>query len=152
MKNCESIRPIIHKFETVNHPASNKIIDFLRQSIPALNAVYFFGSQANGTATSESDFDIAILTGAAKPLSNIALFDLQEQLASKLNADVDLIDLATANLVLQFEITTTGKLVYSKEGFSTLQFEALILSMYQRFDLERASILAEIARTAKIYA
>lgn len=119
--------------------------------LPALEAVYVFGSRANETATKESDFDIAFLTGNREPISKVEMFNLQEMLAGQLNADVDLINLASASLVLQFEITSQGQLLFVKDGFNSALYESRILSMYQRFNVEREPILKEIIRTAKIY-
>jgi predicted nucleotidyltransferase len=53
--------PLEEEFETQLAEA----VAYLRRRIPALRAVYLFGSQATGDIRAESDVDLAVLAGAS---------------------------------------------------------------------------------------
>lgn len=127
------------------------ITSIILKAIPQVIAIYLFGSRADGTFHSKSDFDVAVLLPRAKPIDHQSLFDLQQDISLSINQDVDLICLNNATLVMQFLITSNGVLLFEKDKTEILQFETLILSMYQRFNEERRGILEEIESSGKIY-
>lgn len=129
----------------------DKIRNIIRKEIPDVIAIYLFGSRADGSFTSESDFDLGILLPHDKSITDLPLFDMQQNLSTSLNQDVDLIYLNNATLVMQYLITSNGLLLYEKDRSQVLKFESLVLSMYQRFNEERKGILEEIQSSGKIY-
>lgn len=116
------------------------LIQELLQLLPETRLVYLFGSQADGTATEQSDIDIAVLL--PQKLDPITRFDIQESLASKLDRDVDLVDLLFASTVMQFQVTTKGECLYGTAN-ERLKFEVQVMSMYQHLNEERADILRQ---------
>ncbi|MBX2894133.1 MAG: nucleotidyltransferase domain-containing protein [Cyclobacteriaceae bacterium] len=129
----------------------NKIIQLIVDHVPPVRAIYLFGSQAEGSHSLNSDVDIAFLTPYEVKLSNLELYNLKSKIEIALNKDADLIHLNQATLVLQFQITTTGIPIYGRSNTDILEYEALILSMYQRLQEERKDILNEIVTSGKVY-
>lgn len=112
----------------------------IKQQIPTVRLIYLFGSQADGSATSSSDIDIAVLL--ENKLDPVARFDLEQNLAITLNQDVDLVDLLTASTVLQNQVIMNNELLFGSENEQT-KFEMQVMSMYQHLNEERADILQE---------
>ena len=125
-----------------------EIRDHLLEIMPNLKAIYLFGSFAKSEANRDSDIDIGIIS--EDRLSPSTTFDIAQQLAAMLNRDVDLLDIEQVPLVMQFQIITTGKNIYAKYPLELLEFETLIISMYQRFNEERKYIIGEIVNSGKI--
>jgi predicted nucleotidyltransferase len=124
------------------------IISFLRKSFPQLEAVYLYGSRADGTEKPDSDYDLALLLPYKSDSSQ--LYFLAQELAAAIHCDVDLIDLNQAPLILQFQVVAHGKAVFISEPFNIYTYEMKILSMYQRFNDERKEILQEISASGQI--
>ena len=96
--------------------------------IPELLGIYIFGSYANNTMTPESDIDIAFLS--FQKISPVEKWKIQEELASVLNQDVDLIDLKDATTILRTEVVEKGKLIFSGDPYQVDHFEKITYSMY----------------------
>jgi predicted nucleotidyltransferase len=131
--------------------AYDKIKQKILEGFPDVMGIYLFGSRADGTSHANSDFDLAFLLPNNTPLNDLKIFHLQQDLAATLNQDVDLICLNTATLVMQFQITSYGLLLFEKDHREILKYETLVLSMYQRFSEERKPVLQEIETSGKIY-
>lgn len=106
--------------------------------------VVLFGSQANGSPKKESDFDAAVFLKNEKDF--FGDFDLYSDLLDNLskildiNMDkLDLTDLAKANILLRYEITSKGKLLFGDEDdyaqYRTFAFRDYI-DAKPLFDLE----------------
>lgn len=126
----------------------NEIRDRLLEIMPKLKAIYVFGSFAKGEANKDSDIDIGIISEDG--LSPSATFDIAQQLAVLLNRDIDLLDIEQVPLVMQFQVISTGKNIYTKYPLELLEFETRITSMYQRFNEERKYIIDEIVNSGKV--
>jgi len=125
------------------------IVGAIRERLPSVLAVYAFGSRVQGTAGPQSDLDLAVLVaGYAEPL---VLWDLSASLADKVACPVDLLDLRAASTVMQYQVITTGKLLWSI-GLDAGLFECYVLSEKTALDAARAPLLADIAATGEIYA
>ncbi|WP_035479566.1 type VII toxin-antitoxin system MntA family adenylyltransferase antitoxin [Aliagarivorans marinus] len=114
------------------------LVSLIRASFPQTRLIYLFGSQADGSATANSDIDLAILL--PEKLDPIARFDLQESLAIAAGLDVDLVDLLSASTVMQHQIIYKGVVLWG-EANDKLRFEMQVMSMYQHLNEERADIL-----------
>lgn len=124
------------------------VVNHLQAAFPQLLAVYAFGSQIQDTAQQDSDLDLAVLTaGYADP---VCLWELSGELAELLHIEVDLLDLRAASTVMQYQIITTGHLVWGNRLDAGL-FECFILSEKTALDAARAGLLADIAKTGKVY-
>ena len=124
------------------------IVAAIRARFANAMAVYAFGSQMQGTAGFESDLDLAVLVGGyADPL---ALWDVAGKLADVVGCPVDLLDLRSASTVMQYQVITTGKRLWSV-GLPTGLFETFVLSEKTALDEARAPLMADIQRTGKIH-
>lgn len=117
------------------------IIEFLKDQIPGLIAIYIFGSMADNSFTPESDIDIAFLT--FQKISAVEKWKIQEELASKLKQDVDLIDLKDATTILRTEVVENGKLIFSGDSYQVNHFEMITYSMYADLNESRQDILTD---------
>jgi predicted nucleotidyltransferase len=125
-----------------------KPLTLLQEQLPDLLAVYVFGSQMTGDAGAESDLDVAVLSaGAVEPL---VLWRLSGELADIVGVPVDLLDLRAASTVMQYQILTTGRRLWSKDSQAGL-FESFILSEKTALDAARAELLADIQKEGKVY-
>ncbi|MBA2353777.1 MAG: nucleotidyltransferase domain-containing protein [Acidobacteria bacterium] len=124
-------------------------VGLLRAGIPGLVAAYRFGSSAAGTGRPGSDVDLAILTDHR--LEPVARFKLQEQLASALHTDVDLVDLRAASTVMASQVVTTGILLYERDAPARHVFENFVYGRYARLNEERRGILERIAQEGTVY-
>ena len=123
------------------------IIDILKKEIPKLEALYLFGSYADGTATNTSDIDIAYLTTEA--LTSTQRWDISQKLAILLSRDIDLIELTETNTIFRYQILSKGTRIYG-EGYDVENFETLAYSFYLRFQEERKPIVDAICRDRKV--
>ena len=124
------------------------IIDILKQEIPELQALYLFGSQNDGSATTKSDVDIAYLS--QKSLNSLERWDISQKLASLLSLDVDLIEISTTNTIFRYQILSTAERIYGT-GYEVENFETLAYSFYLRFQEERQPILDEIMKNKSVF-
>ncbi|PHS36779.1 MAG: nucleotidyltransferase [Sulfurovum sp.] len=124
------------------------IIDMLKKEIPELQALYIFGSYADGTATSSSDIDIAYLT--VDVLTPTQRWDISQKLAILLSHDVDLIELKETNTVFRYQILSKGTRIFG-EGYEVESFETLAYSFYLRFQEERKPIMDEILKNRSVF-
>ena len=124
------------------------IVECLRRALDPL-AIYRFGSTAHGTASAESDHDIAVL--ARGRISPTLRFDVQEQLAAALGRDVDLVDLASASTVMAMQAIGRGAVIFEGDAAARGDFEDRIYGAYARLNEERRSILERAAAEGTIY-
>ncbi len=118
-------------------------------TVPGLVALYLFGSRARGDDHPGSDVDLAILCAA--PLEPLARFELQQQLAELLRADVDLVDLAAASTVMRVRVLADGEVLVDREPTTRARFEATALSAYTRLNEERRGIVEDALRSGRIH-
>lgn len=86
----------------------------------SIKFIVLFGSQTNGSLKKRSDFDVAVFLKNRKDFfDNFDLYsDLLDNLSKILDIDMDkldLTDLANANILLRYEITSKGKLLFGDE-------------------------------------
>lgn len=144
--------PLLQKMNAMsdNVPtASNELTHFeedivqrIRAVLPDVQGIYLFGSRAAGQARPDSDYDVAVLCNL--PVSGGDLFfRLQIDLASLTDEGVNLVDLRSLPIVLQFEVLCGRRRLYCADREFCILFEAGILSEYQRFEEERRPVITE---------
>jgi predicted nucleotidyltransferase len=119
-----------------------KIIYFLKSNLKNLEAIIIFGSFANNYANTDSDIDIAFL--CRSEVSNIKRWKLQEELASLLNRNVDLVNLQTASDVFRFQIVSNGIVIYALDKKSLEPRLDKIYAFYLQLNDDRKAILNDI--------
>ena len=125
------------------------IIEHLKASFASLQAIYLFGSYANGTEHPDSDVDIAFLCEDA--VDNLERWKVSELLASQLNRDVDLVDLTNASEVLRMQVVGKGKRIYVRDEVTVEAFEDRVYMLYIDLNENRAGILEDIAKRGSVY-
>jgi len=85
------------------------VVEVATKMIPELQLLFVFGSQADGTAHSDSDLDLAFKS--ADKLSSLERYDIAQDIAASLNIDVDLVDLDNCGAVLANEVAMKGQLL-----------------------------------------
>jgi predicted nucleotidyltransferase len=128
--------------------AEHEIVAHLQSGIAGLQAIYLFGSHAQGLAGPDSDLDLAILV--AGTVDAIVLWELAQRLAADIDSEVDLVDLRSASTVMQYQIITTGRLLWARDAEAAL-YESFILSEKTALDSARAGLMADIAREGTVY-
>jgi predicted nucleotidyltransferase len=108
--------------------------------------IYLFGSYAKRKERPDSDLDLAFLS--SKEIDDYQRFLTAQKLASKLNIEVDLIDLKKASTVFKAQIIQ-GKLFYAEDKKQKQEFEMLTLKKYPRLNEERKEIIDKIERGAE---
>ena len=122
----------------------------LLDRVPDVQAVYAFGSRAEGAGRPDSDLDLGLL--AAAPLAPLARWDAQEALAAALGVDVDLVDLRSASTVMRAEVLRSGRVVLDLDPTARAFWETWTLSAYALLNEERAGILDDIRRRGRVHA
>lgn len=125
-------------------------IELLRKDIPGLAGVYLFGSQARGAARPSSDVDLAIF--AHREIEPGRLAGAREAIARLLLREVDLVDLAVADAVLQMQVLEDGVLVAADDAAAVGNFELRVLHDYSDLKIRRADIEADIVKRGRVHA
>ena len=119
---------------------------------PATLAIYRFGTWGTAAQRPDSDVDVAVLLPHvdAMEVDRWQWHLLAVRLAGAVGAEhADLINLRRADTTLQAEILRTGRLAYCRDDGARLEFETLVLSMYQKLNAERAGIRETIIGNAR---
>lgn len=125
-----------------------RLVEMVQARVPGLLAVYAFGSRVQGTATTESDLDLAVLV--AGYADAVQLWQLSGDLAEVAGCAVDLLDLRAASTVMQYQVITLGERWWACDVQAAL-FESAILSEKTALDTARAGLLADIEKRGTVY-
>lgn len=125
------------------------LIERLIGKLPDLEAIYLFGSRAEGAEKKGSDWDFAFLS--RKGLNSTELWDVKSQLEADYNEDIDILDLYQIDTVTQIEVIKGGSVIWKAENFNPLVFESMVISMYQKLNEERAEILKQVSVQGNIH-
>ncbi|SFH70514.1 type VII toxin-antitoxin system MntA family adenylyltransferase antitoxin [Modicisalibacter xianhensis] len=129
-------------------PELKRCLDYLKDALPDLQAVYLFGSQAKGNANAISDVDLAALLPS--PLAGTLRWELTGQLADLLNRDVDLVDLRSASTVMQHQIVSEGQRLWSRD-LEADEFELATMSQYWDLAIQRRELIADIKQRGHVH-
>ena len=137
---------------TARHQTQH-IIEIILKHLSAVEAVYIFGTWCTVDEGSSSDVDIAVLLcpREAKTLGPLWGSPLSAALETALGTAVDLVNLRCVSTVFQKEIITTGRRVYCADDNGADEFEMVTLSLYQKLNAERATILEEARKNGRLY-
>lgn len=133
----------------MNEPLRTHVIHVLLDRLPGIVAIYRFGSWDTPQARSDSDIDLAILSGQA--LSNLDRWELSQKLAQIAFRDVDLVDMRWASTVMRLQIVAHGERIYCADEAAANRFETAVYSGYARLNEERREILADIRGRGNVY-
>ena len=129
------------------------ILQSILHCYPDIQGVYLFGSYDTGNERPDSDIDLALLLPfpSAVRTKDLPLSPCRVDLETKLERNVDLINLRLTNTVLQNEIVNAGRLIFVQEPEAIHEFEMRVLSDYQKLNEERKDILEDFHRTRRAY-
>ncbi|MCX5774555.1 MAG: nucleotidyltransferase domain-containing protein [Fusobacteria bacterium] len=116
---------------------SSMIVERLKEFSPEV--IYIFGSVAKGEERKGSDIDIAFYSNCEQ--TALGIYTAAQELAIKLNRDVDLVDLRRVGSVLQKEIVEHGKVIFEKSASFRSEMELKIIKNYVKFCEERKSLI-----------
>lgn len=122
------------------------LMTLIKQYLPKVQLVYLFGSRASKQDQVDSDWDFAVLN--VSTIGDQERWDIAQELADKLNADVDLVDLLSASTVLKMQVVNGGRLLYGETGVADV-FETQTYSMYGRLQESRSDIISHFAERIK---
>jgi len=113
---------------------------------------YLFGSQANGTAGPQSDYDIALLV---RQPSLALQARLAHEIGTILGTDrVDVVFLNRAPVELAYAVIAQGQLLYQRSVAERVEFEAKVLSLYADYlpilRRQREEILKDVGKETRI--
>ncbi|MFZ7101388.1 MAG: type VII toxin-antitoxin system MntA family adenylyltransferase antitoxin [Peptococcaceae bacterium] len=128
--------------------AINMITNYLKEKVSP-DVVYVFGSYARAEMNRDSDIDIAFLS--ERIFNHYDLFIYAQELASFLGRDVDLVDLNRASTVLQNQVVSKGKVIYSADEKRRALFEMTVYKKYARLNEERTEIMKGIQKRGRVY-
>jgi predicted nucleotidyltransferase len=139
-QSCDKISKTLQGYgmdEILDSGTKEIIIDVLSCFEPQL--VVLFGSYASKDADKQSDMDIGFLP--LQKIDNLSRWDAQERLASRLLVDVDLIDMSCANEVLNFQIVSSGVVLYTKDRAYSEKYMDMVYAKYLQLNEDRKEIL-----------
>ena len=119
---------------------------------PTTQAIYRYGTWGTAAQRPDSDLDLAVLLPHAEAVrvDRWQWHLLAVRLAGAAGTEhADLVNLRRADTTLQAEILRTGTMIYCHDDGVRLEFETLVLSMYQKLNDERAAIRAAIVESAR---
>ena len=117
-------------------PDDATIVAAVREALPDVVGIWFYGSAAIGRAGPQSDLDIGVL--GPRTYDFQTLLDAFVTLMEPLGADrIDLVDLRSAGLPLRFGVFGEGRRLWAADAFIADSFENSSVSMFQRDRMER---------------
>ena len=129
------------------------IINTVLNHYPTVQGIYLFGSYLTEDEWKDSDVDLALLLPheLAKREGALAFSDCRHALEDGLVKPVDLLNARLVSTVMQMQIVTTGRLLYTGDEYAVQEFEMLTFSYYQKLNDERREILEAFQATGKAY-
>ncbi len=105
----------------LDQPTLDRVVTLLDERF-GLEALFVFGSEAEGTGHRGSDLDLAALL-RRRP-DALELLDAQTALEAIVGRDVDLVDLAAASPILARQVLRHGRCVFGASALALAHFEA----------------------------
>lgn len=113
-------------------------LQVLASSCSEIEVLWLYGSQAKGTATQESDFDLAVaLTNAGNhELSSNLLEDLKERWSQLTRQTVSIIDINRAPIPLAVNVIQEGLVLTCRSSLRLHSEQARIWSLWESYRYE----------------
>ena len=127
----------------------NDLVETILANVPAVLAIYLFGSRSTGTQQADSDIDLAILTQTG--LAETKTWELTQRLASRTSTDIDIVDMKQASTVMRMQIISQGQRLFCSDENACAVFEDFVFSDYARLNEERAAILEDVCQRGSVY-
>lgn len=124
-------------------PSHETIAQAVREALPQARAAWLFGSAAKGAFRDGSDIDLAV--DLPQPLSGAEKWRVSELLALRLGTDVDLLDFLRLHTVMQFQVLSTGQLLFSLDPVRTHHYTGFVFTEYQNIQSWRQPMMAQLA-------
>lgn len=126
-----------------------ELVRQVRALLPAVRAIWLYGSFASGTAGPESDVDLAVL--ADRPLDPGGLLDPTLELEGRFGRPVQLVDLRAVSTVLRFEAVARGELLWAADPEEAERMALAWIAMYQHQNEAQREHLAEIRERGTVF-
>lgn len=101
--------------------------------------IYIFGSYATDEVNKESDIDIAFLSD--RKIEKYDIFIKAQEISSKVDKEVDLIDLKDSTTVFQNQVVRNGVVILDREPIEREKFEIVVLKKYMELNELRKELL-----------
>lgn len=111
-----------------NNHLNDQIVQSLRKNLTVI-AAYGIGSFSQGSAGSESDFDLAVVVDKKQPDSLDTVYELLKDIQFPKTLDLSVIDRASSPLFL-FQVVSKGERMYERNRRDVMLFEAFVLHNY----------------------
>ncbi len=119
------------------------LIEFLKSREEIL-AVYLYGSYGSEYQTNLSDIDIAVLVSGSLRADLAYQLDLSAQIADIIREeDLDVLILNTASIVMQFEVLSTGKILFERDHELLCDFLERVFKEYGDFQIDLRQFYCE---------
>ena len=132
-----------------------KILKYFAQK-PTVTAVYLYGSQATGEATSKSDIDLAVVASDynASAGLDIPQITFAQELSAQIGKKIEVQNLKDCSVNFSHRVITEGKLLLVNDERARVKFEERLMNLY--FDLKPAldeyfEELSQIARRGDLH-
>lgn len=128
------------------------VTSILTKHYPSLQAIYLFGSTAEGDITNADDVDIALLFPYNSTIQETSIFfsDAKADLERYFSRPVDLVQLRNVSTVFKNEIIFSGSRIYTNDIYAAETFEMITVSLYQKLNEERKEILEEVFQSGRV--
>ncbi|HCH32298.1 MAG TPA: nucleotidyltransferase domain-containing protein [Oceanospirillaceae bacterium] len=124
------------------------IVQEILLRFPQTLAIYAFGSRVQGGYNAASDLDLAILVPTYA--DQVCLWELSSDLANVMGYEVDLLDFRAASTVMQHQILTTGKHLWTADQRAGL-YEAAVLTEMIHLNTARSKLMQDITNSGTVY-
>jgi len=114
-----------------------KIGEFFKQ-IPHIVSIDLFGSYAEGTATEQSDIDLAILFEGGQAPNPLTLIEWREDLSTVLGKETDLVCLNDSSPILGMQVYQHRKALLVNDSSKRDQYYMRLLKEYVELKERRA--------------
>jgi len=126
-------------------PSDDALTHAMRQVLPQASAAWVFGSAVDPQRfVDASDIDLAVMLPQA--LSSTHKLDVLAQLAALLGREVDLLDFARLDTVMQAQVLSTGRLLFSDDAVALAHYCAFVYSEYQDIQRWRQPLMNSLAQ------
>lgn len=125
------------------------IQDQIRDALHCLSnivSIHLFGSQHNGTASSQSDVDIAILFKWNFVPSPMQLLELRETISDSLEKDVDLVCLNNASPIIAMQVVKNGEELQIKDKKDYYKYLITLFTDYADLKMLRHDMETNITK------